>query len=161
MVEPEALLTIYGGGHVGAAVARLASYAGFRVTVVDDRPEYADPARYPEGVHALRRSLDDASELPLPDERTCVVVATRSHETDRSVMVALAGTPAPYVGLLGSRRKWEWIRAALEEGGADPSWVAGVRTPAGLDLGGETPEEIAVEILAEIVRERNRGRKTE
>jgi xanthine dehydrogenase accessory factor len=155
------LLTIYGGGHVGAAVARLAAYAGFRVTVVDDRPEFADPARYPEGVRALRRVLGDASEMPMPDERTSVLVATRSHESDRAVMLALAGTPAPYVGLLGSRRKWKGIRAALEEAGADPAWIAAVRTPAGLDLGGETPEEIAVEIVAEIVREKNRDRGTD
>jgi xanthine dehydrogenase accessory factor len=161
VAETEAFLTVYGGGHVGAAVARLACYAGFHVTVVDDRQEFADPARYPEGVRALRRSLDDASELPFPDERTSVLVATRSHETDRAVILALAGTPAPYVGLLGSRRKWKGIRAALEEAGADPVWIASVRTPAGLDLGGETPEEIAVEIVAEIVREKNRGRETD
>jgi len=152
---------IFGGGHVGAAIARLAAFAGFRVTVVDDRPEYLDPARHPKGIVTVRGDLEAASDLPLPDERTCVVVATRSHETDRDVMLALAGSPSPYVGLLWSRRKWKGIRAALEEAGADPEWIEGVHTPAGLDLGGETPEEIAVEIVAEIIRERNRGREEE
>jgi xanthine dehydrogenase accessory factor len=154
--EPDARLLVFGGGHVGQALVRLARGVGFRAVVVDDRAEYADPARFPEGVEALRRDFRNPTDLPTVDGRTFVVVVTRCHETDRRVLEALAEAETPYLAMVGSRRKWAVMRGELEEAGFDPAWLERIHVPAGLDLGGETPGEIALEILAEVVRTRNR-----
>jgi xanthine dehydrogenase accessory factor len=156
LIEPEARLLVFGGGHVGRALARLARGIGFLATIVDDREEYTDPSRLPEGVQGLRLALRGEWEPPPLDGRTFALVATRDHALDRDVLGRLADSSPAYLGMLGSKRKWSLIRETLEGRGIESAWLDRVRVPAGLDLGGETPEEIALEILAEMVQVRNR-----
>ena len=147
---PAPRLLVFGAGHVGAAIARAAGAAGFRVTVTDDRPEFADAARFPGlDVHALPpdRVLRDFA----PGPADAVVVATRGHRNDADILDRLARMTVGYVGLLGSERKRAVILKALGAAGAPPESLAAVRVPVGLDIGAVTPEEIAVSVTAELI----------
>jgi xanthine dehydrogenase accessory factor len=149
-------LLILGAGHVGLALARLGQEAGLRITIVDDRPAFSGQAARP-GVTVLDSAPDDASLRSLVTDQTAVVVVTRSHALDRASLANLLGTPAFYVGMIGSRRKISKEMEALREEGFDEKVLAAVHAPIGLDIGAETPAEIALAILAEIVAVRRRG----
>jgi len=148
-------LVIVGAGHVGAAVAALAARVGYRVAMVDQRPDYATPERLPmAGELYVEADLAAAlSRVPLGRE-DCVVVCTSSHETDAlavgSVIRALPPGGCRYLGVLGSRRKVAGLVASLDSGGVPYDELARIRAPIGLDLGAETPEEIALSIVAEL-----------
>jgi xanthine dehydrogenase accessory factor len=154
--RPSALV-IAGGGHVGKALSEIASLCGFRVTVIDDRPEYADPERFPEADEVIRGRFDEVlAEYPL-DETTYVVAVTRGHRHDEASLRSVIGRGAAYLGMIGSRRRAAAVLGHLVEEGLDADAVAQVRTPIGLDIGAETPEEIAVAIMAEIILVRRGG----
>jgi xanthine dehydrogenase accessory factor len=153
VVPPERLL-ILGAGHVGQAVAAMARGLGFEVVVVDDRPETLSADLFPERTRLILTDATFAKDLPIPDERSYVCVVTRCHRTDREALArVLAGHPR-YVGLIGSERKKLAIFRELEASGIARSRLDGVHCPIGIEIGAETPAEIAVSILAEIVRER-------
>lgn len=148
---------VFGAGHVGAAIARAAAAAGFRVVVIDDRREYADPARFNGETTVLAGGVEDAlARFPLT-ARDAVVVATRGHRHDALIVERVAPSPAGYVGLLGSRRKQAVLSKALGAAGVPAESLARIRVPVGLPIGAETPEEIAVSVVAELVAWR-RGR---
>ena len=149
-------LLILGAGHVGLALARIGREAGFRVTIVDDRVEFARQAGL-AGIEVVEKMPDDPSLRGLVGAETAIVVVTRNHSLDRQALGNLIGTPAFYCGMIGSRRKIALEMEALREGGADPAAIERVHAPIGLDIGAETPAEIAVAILAEIVAVRRRG----
>ncbi len=146
-------LLVLGAGHVGLALARLGREAGFRVTVADDRPEFAREASIPGNV-VLTKTPDDPSLRGAVGPETAIVVVTRNHALDRQALANLLGTPAFYVGMIGSRRKVAIEMEALRAAGADPEALAAVHAPIGLDIGAETPAEIAIAILAETVAAR-------
>jgi len=147
---PAPRVLVFGAGHVGAAIARAAAAAGFRVTVVDDRPEFADPARFPGiAVHAARAEPVLAEFQP--GARDAVVVATRGHRNDAEILDRVARLRVGYVGLLGSVRKRAVILKALGAAGAPADALAAVRVPVGIDIGAVTPEEIAVSVAAELI----------
>jgi xanthine dehydrogenase accessory factor len=150
-IVPRPRLVIAGGGHVARAIARQARLVDFDVTILEDRPEYADPDRF-EGARVVRG--DVAASLASLDlsGQTFVVVATRGHKMDADCVLAAARTAVPYIGLLGSRRKRVLVADMLREAGVDESRLAAIRAPVGLDLGGRTPAEIALSVLAEITR---------
>jgi xanthine dehydrogenase accessory factor len=153
---PAPRLLVFGAGHVGAAIARAAAAAGFRVTVTDDRPEFAAAARFPGlEVHALPpdRVVDEFA----PGPADAVVVATRGHRNDTEILDRLARMTVGYVGLLGSARKRAVILKALGAAGAPAEALAAVRVPVGLDIGAVTPEEIAVSVTAELIAWRRLG----
>jgi xanthine dehydrogenase accessory factor len=155
--EQPATLVIAGGGHVGKALSEIASLCGFRVTVVDDRPEYASAERFPEADQVIRGRFGEVlGELPL-DGATYVVAVTRGHKHDEDCLRAVVGRGAAYVGMIGSKRRAAAVLQHLREEGLAAAALADVRTPIGLDIGAESPEEIAVSIMAEIVMHR-RGR---
>jgi len=142
---------VFGAGHVGAAITRAAAAAGFRVVVIDDRVEYADPARFPAGVDVLAADIDDALmryELLAAD---AVVIATRGHRDDALILERVATSPAGYVGLLGSRRKKVVVTKGLKAAGVPAKSLQRVRVPVGLAIGAITPEEIAVSVVAELI----------
>ena len=146
-----ATVVIAGGGHVGKAVYAVAHLLGFKVIVVDDRPMYANAERFPE---AARIVVDDFARGLRSLEMTpnCyVIVATRGHKLDDLALMEAARSDAGYIGLLGSRRKALMIFRDLFRAGIPESRIAEIRAPVGLDLGGRTPAEIAVSIMAEIV----------
>jgi xanthine dehydrogenase accessory factor len=150
-------LVIAGGGHVGRALAEIATLCGFRVTVVDDRPEYADPERFPGAERVIRGRFDEVlAGLPL-DETTYLVAVTRGHKHDEASLRSVIGRGAAYVGMIGSRRRAAAVLQHLVEEGLDAGAVAQVHTPIGLDIGAESPEEIAVAVMAEIILVRRGG----
>jgi xanthine dehydrogenase accessory factor len=154
---PPPLVVVFGAGHVGAAIACAADAAGFRVAVVDDRPDFADPARFPAPVVVLAASPAAALERVRLGPRDAIVVATRGHRHDAEILALVAGTPAGYVGMLGSRRKKIVVTKGLTRAGVPHTALARVRVPIGLAIGAVTPEEIAVSVVAELVKFRREG----
>jgi xanthine dehydrogenase accessory factor len=150
-VSPTAI--ICGGGHVGRALAPAALAAGFSVTVIDDREEFASPARFP-GAKVVLSPFDHALERLGVDGASYVVIVTRGHTHDIDVLVQALRTPARYIGLMASRSKRARVVAALGEAGFGEGALARVHSPIGLDIGAETPEELAVSIVAELIRVR-------
>jgi xanthine dehydrogenase accessory factor len=155
--EQPCSLVIAGGGHVGKALSEIATLCGFRVTVVDDRPEYANEGRFPEAERVIRGRFEEVLAEYALDATTYVVTVTRGHKHDESSLRAVVGRGAAYVGMIGSKRRAAAVLQHLRETGVDPDGLDEVRTPIGLDIGAESPEEIAVSIMAEIVMHR-RGR---
>jgi xanthine dehydrogenase accessory factor len=144
-------VVVFGAGHVGAAIARAAAAAGFRVVVIDDRAEYADPARFGDGIAVLAAETDVAlARYPL-DAADAVVIATRGHRNDALILERVATSAAGYVGLLGSRRKKAVVTKGLAAAGVPAKSLQRVRVPVGLAIGAVTPEEIAVSIVAELI----------
>ncbi len=160
-IEPiasPAPLLIFGAGHVGQALAKLAVDLGFRVTVVDERPEFARLERLP-GAHEVKLGVgpDIAEQLPV-DERTFMVIVTHGHKHDREILRWAAGTNARYVGMMASRSKVTAIVEQLVADGIPAEQLDRVHAPIGLNIGAVDPAEIAVSIAAELIRER-RGPK--
>ena len=142
---------VFGAGHVGAAIALAAAAAGFRVVVVDDRAEYADPARFPAGIDVLAADIDNAFTRYELFAADAVVIATRGHRNDALILERVATSSAGYVGLLGSRRKKVVVTKGLKAAGVPSKSLQRVRVPVGLAIGAVTPEEIAVSVVAELI----------
>lgn len=148
---------ICGAGHIARPTAQIAAMAGFRVIVLDDREEFANPARFPWADEvALLPSFDDCFAGRTLGADTSVVIVSRCHKQDRKILTQALRTDAGYIGMIGSSRK---VAAVLEEQvglGVPRSRVAAVHAPIGLAIGGDTPADIAVSIVAELIRERTR-----
>ncbi len=144
-------LHVFGAGHIGMALAPIAEVAGFRVTVLDERPGFPDPARFPRTVRLVHQPLPAAvSSLPF-DETTFVVIVTHGHEQDEAVLAACLGKPWRYLGMIGSRAKVGRVFKSLGIDEAKRKRLEEVRAPIGLDTGGRSPGEIAVSIAAEML----------
>jgi len=160
LVEPihsAATLIVFGAGHVGKAVARLGSWLGFRVVVADDRPGFATPENVPEAEAHITCELQELpTRIPITD-RSYLVLATRGVSVDVAGLPTILENPAAYIGLIGSRRRWETCVAELRAKGATDEQLARVTSPMGLEIGAETPEEIAVSILAQMIMVRRGG----
>jgi xanthine dehydrogenase accessory factor len=150
-------LVVFGGGHVGARVVDAAAFAGWRVTVVDDRAEFADPARHPAAETALTCAYHDLPPTLGIGPDTYVVVATRGHQHDAIVVEQLARLDTRYLGMLGSRRKVTLTWKLLEERGISRARLDQIHAPVGLSIGADTPEEIAISVVAELVAIRRAG----
>jgi len=160
LVEPvlaKPRLVVVGGGHVGLALARMASLLEYQVTVIEDRPEFAARERFPEGVEVMQGDVVRTLETMDIAWNTFIVVATRGHKLDSHALRAAVRSDARYVGLLGSRRKTILIARMLRDEGIPEERLREVHAPIGLDLGGRTPGEIALSVLAEISAERYGG----
>ena len=156
-IQPDPTVVVIGVGHIGKTVAHLAHWLGFRVVVSDDRPEFCTSDAVPE---ADEFQLVGMAELPSQLEitpRTYLILTTRGTDVDVEGLPALLGTPAAYIGVIGSRRRWATARKALLAKGIPEEAIARVRSPIGLELNAETPEEIAVSIMAEIIMLRRGG----
>jgi xanthine dehydrogenase accessory factor len=154
---PRVRLVIVGAGHVGQAVAALASQADFDVWVVDDRHEYANADRFPTAGKLIVGPIDDVLPALEVTRNTYALIVTRGHGHDQEALYHLASTPAPYVGLIGSRRKIRLIFDSLREAGISNEALARVAAPVGFDIGSQTVPEIAVSIVAELIARRNLG----
>jgi xanthine dehydrogenase accessory factor len=153
VLELSPRLLVVGAGHCGRALARMASFAGWDVTVVDERPEQLDPSAFPEGTD-LFLVKEDYSDLPLPAPRDSVALVSRGHLTDGRAFRRLRGVPLTYLGMMGSHAKKKALFDELRAEGWGDDELARARSPIGLDIGAESPEEIAVAIVAELVRTR-------
>ena len=145
------LLVLVGGGHVNLQVAKIAEILGFRVMVTDDRPEFANEERFGMAEAVSVAPYDKGLDAFPINRNTAIVVGTRGHNFDDSALEAAVRTDAAYVGLLGSKRKTILIYEALLKRGISADRLKAVHSPVGLDLGGRTPEEIALSIMSEIV----------
>ena len=150
-------LVMVGGGHVGKATADLAHLLGYRVYIVDDRPEFSNEARFPYAEDTIVIPYDQWSEQLTINVNSFVVVATRGHRYDDMALESALRTRARYIGLLGSRRKTLMIYRRLMEQGISKERIADVYAPIGLNIGALTPEEIAVSIMSEVIMVRRGG----
>ena len=149
-------LYCFGAGHVAVPTAHLAALVGFRVVVMDDRPEFASAERFPEAYNiSVVKDFRHALEGVEIDEDSFIIIVTRGHQFDRSVLKQSLKTKAGYIGMISSKRKRAAIYQALLADGVKQERLDFVHSPIGLDIGGETPEEIAVSIVAELVSVRS------
>lgn len=146
---PKSTVYVIGCGHVGKAVTELATWLDYRVVVWDDRNELID--ELDDSVIAMSGDIEVAlGEIPI-DEHTRVVMVTRNVGLDAEILPHVLASPTPSVGLMGSKRRWSTTRDQLIKAGIDKALLAKVHTPIGVELGAETPAEIAVSIMAEVV----------
>jgi xanthine dehydrogenase accessory factor len=154
---PKPVLYVVGCGHIGKALVELGSWLGFRVIATDDRPEMVSPDLLP-GADALAGGhITEALERFPVTADTDVLVVSRNMRVDLEALPHLVRTPARSIGVMGSRRRWQTTRKALLTAGMSETELARIRAPIGMELNAETPEEIAVSILAEVVRLRRAG----
>ncbi len=144
-------LIVFGAGHIGHALAPMAAKAGFRVTVVDNRPEYASKDRFPDADKVIAGEYSDILSRLEFDPQTYMVIVTHSHKDDEEILNYCIHQPFAYLGVIGSKSKTLTMIKHLEEHGVDPDRLALIHSPIGLKIGAETPFEIAVSILAEII----------
>jgi xanthine dehydrogenase accessory factor len=150
-IEPSPELFVFGAGHVGFHLARLAHEVGFRVHVVDDREKFVNPERFPTASELVVADIPVwLSDTKLPAHAYAVIV-TRGHTNDLEALRALAPRELRYLGLIGSRAKVARIYEALVADRMPADRLARVHAPIGLDIGAITPQEIAVSILAELI----------
>jgi len=144
-------LLILGGGHVGQAVAELAAFLGYRIAVMDERPEMVTPERFPQAETRLTGDVvQHVADFSLTGQ-TYVVMVTPHYTLDEKVLAVLAGRSMAYVGMIGSRRRTALTFERAQESGVSKGFLESIYTPIGLDIGAETPHEIAFSILAEII----------
>jgi len=159
-VEPvgrQPTIVVVGGGHVGQAVLHLARWLGFRTVVCDDRAEFASAESAPEADQAIACSMSElASRLNITPD-TYLVLTTRGVPLDVEALPGLLASPAAYIGVIGSRKRWETTAAELRGKGITLALLERVVSPMGLELNAETPEEIAMSILAQIIQQRRGG----
>lgn len=148
---PPTTLFVIGCGHVGQALADLGHWLGFRVVVTDDRAELAAPEHVPHADIYLPGSIEAALAAQTITRNTFITLVTRNVSLDRQILPLLAGTAAPYIGVMGSRRRWAETKKLLLADGLRETDLARFHSPLGLELNAETPKEIAVSILAEII----------
>lgn len=157
---PERLIVV-GAGHIAVPLAGLGVQCGFRVLVLDDREEFATAERFADGVEVRRAAFDDADPfdgVPI-DTRTSIALVTRGHRWDFDCLTRLLDAPARprYIGMIGSRRRVRAAFLALRRAGVPRRELAAIHAPIGLDIGAETPAEIAVSIMAELIQVRRGG----
>ncbi|NOT26318.1 MAG: XdhC family protein [Acidobacteria bacterium] len=150
-VEPSPELFVFGAGHVGYFVGKMAHETGFKVHVIDDREKFANSERFGEGIDVIVDHIPTWIESHVLPPTSYVVVVTRGHTHDLDAMRALAQSPLRYLGLIGSKAKVKRIFDALIEEGMPAAKLSGIHAPIGLDIGAITPQEIAVSILAELI----------
>lgn len=156
-ILPKPLLVVIGGGHVGKAVAHLAKWLGFRVAVSDDRKEFCTPEAIPDADEFYPVPMEELPKQLKITPYTYLVLTTRGVTVDVPGLPELIRTPAAYIGVIGSKRRWLTTRKSLLEQGLTEEMLSRVHSPLGLELNAETPEEIAVSIMAEIIMLRNGG----
>lgn len=159
-VEPilgKPVLVVVGGGHVGKAVSHLGKWLGFRVVVTDDRPEFCTAEMHPDADQLIVSTLKDLPASLQITPNTYLVLTTRGVPIDVPGLPAILDSSAGYIGVIGSRKRWLTTRKALLEMGVGDEILNRVYSPIGIELGAETPEEIAVSILAEIIMVRNQA----
>lgn len=156
-ILPGPLLVVIGGGHVGKAVAHLAKWLGFRVAISDDRAEFCTLETNPDADIFYPVAMAELPNHVNITPYTYIVLTTRAGEVDVPGLPALLDSSASYIGVIGSKRRWILTKKALLEEGVPEEKINRIHSPIGLDLKAETPEEIAVSIIAEIIMLKNNG----
>ena len=150
-------MIICGAGHVSMSIIRMGKMLGFMVTVIEDRPKFADHARAAGADQVLCEPFADGLSKIRGDSDSWFIIVTRGHRYDTECLEAILRKPYAYVGMMGSRRRVAIVKDQLEAKGVCREALDGVHTPIGLKIGAETPEEIAVSVMAEIIQVKNAG----
>ncbi|MCC7512019.1 MAG: XdhC family protein [Anaerolineae bacterium] len=156
-ILPAPMVIVVGAGHVGKAVAHLAKWLGFRVAVSDDRVEFCNAETVPEADAYYPVPMEKLPDHVKVTRQTYLVLTTRGVSVDAAGLAPLLETEAAYIGVIGSKRRWLETVKAMTEKGVPEERLARVHSPIGLELQAETPEEIAVSIMAEILMVRNKA----
>ncbi len=160
MVDPyQALqeLIILGGGHIAVPLVKIGRLLGYRVTVIDDRPEFVSTERFGDADRTICCDFDDLEKVLVLGPGSSVIIVTRGHKHDLDCLRKVIKYPLAYLGMIGSRRKVELARQKLIEENFAEEVINRVHMPLGLDIGAQTPAEIAVSIAAEMIKERRGG----
>jgi len=152
-------VVVVGAGHVGKPIVHLAKWLGFRVVVSDDRAELCTPEAAPGADKYLPVQMSQLPQEMILDSRTYMVLVTRGSDVDIEGLPAILETEVPYIGLIGSKRRWAHTRERLLENGISEDALARIKSPIGLFIHAETPNEIAVSILAEVIDHYNQAKK--
>lgn len=153
-------LVICGGGHVSIPVIKIGIMLGCKVTVLEDRPQFADHARRAGATEVLCESFRQGLDKIEGDENTYFVIVTRGHRYDQDCLEQIVRKKHSYIGMIGSRRRVAVVKEMVLEAGGDKEVLDQLYSPIGLDIGAETPEEIGVAIMAEIIEVKNRKKRT-
>lgn len=152
LVKDKLHVVIFGGGHVGQAVALMSAILGYRVTVIDDREEYASRMRFPDpAINLMVSDYEIASKQVDLTSNTAVVIVTRGHQHDEICLKSVLRSQACYIGMIGSKRRVLAVLDRLNREGFSPDELMQVKAPIGLRIGARSPQEIAVSIVAEII----------
>jgi xanthine dehydrogenase accessory factor len=153
-ILPAETLYLFGAGHLSQSTAALAKMVGLRVVVIDPRPEYDNNDRFPNADSLVVEEYDNAFSRLNVDENSYIVIYTPGHVSDEKCLQFAVGTAAKYVGMIGSKKKVKEIKERLRKKGVSQQQLDGIHAPIGLEINAQTPEEIAVSILAEITKVR-------
>lgn len=155
----EKKFVICGGGHVSIPIIRIGRMIGCKVTVLEDRPKFADNARKAGADLVICEPFEQGLKKIEGDEDTFFIIVTRGHRYDQECLRSICRKRHAYIGMIGSRRRVALVKQTMLDEGADPEVIGNVYTPIGLNIGAETPEEIAVSIVAEIIEVKNKKQK--
>ena len=156
-ILPAPLLVVIGAGHVGKAVVHLAKWLGYRVGVCDDRPEFCNAESTPGADAYYPVKMDELPKQININKHTILILTTRGSAIDAAGILPLLNSSASYIGVIGSKRRWATTVKALKDKGVSEELIAKVHSPMGLELQAETPEEIAVSIMAEVMMIKDKG----
>jgi len=154
-VAPPPRLYIYGGGHISQHISRMAKAVDFHVTVIDDREIFANRERFPEADEVIVEEFRDVFETGRPLQNGYAVIVTRGHKHDAVVLEEVLRRPPRYTGMIGSRRKVKILFDDLRRKGFEEDLLGTVHAPIGIDIGAQTPQEIAVSVVAELIKARS------
>lgn len=149
---PPPTLYLFGGGHISLTLAEVGKLLNFKVAVIDDRADYANTQRFPDADLVLTEDFGQAFTKLKIAKTGYIVIVTRNHKTDQQVLELALTAPAKYIGMIGSKSKIKTVFSNLRAKGISKELLDTVHTPIGLEIYAETPEEIAISILAEIIK---------
>ncbi len=152
-------MVIFGGGHLALPLAEMANWCRFAVTVIDDRAEFSSPKRFPGADQVLTAPMESVGNLYKPGPSTYLVLITREHKHDYILLKQLLGTEYAYLGMIGSKRRTSQVKQRLIDEGFNTAEISKLYSPIGLSIGAQTPAEIAISIMAEIIEIRHKGLK--
>ena len=159
-ILPEPCLLIFGAGHISLFLAKMGKMVGFRVVVIDDRPEFANRERFPEADEVIAQDFPAAFPRLTTNRTSYIAIVTRGHLQDETVLEWAVRTDAAYIGMIGSRKKNQTVFSHLQAKGIPEKRLKEVHAPIGLNINAKTPEEIALSIIAEIIKARREGDHT-
>jgi len=149
-------MVIFGGGHLALPLVEMANWCRFAVTVIDDRPEFSESKRFPLADQVITAQMEDVADLYIPGANTWLVLITREHKHDYILLKQLLGTEYAYLGMIGSRRRTTKVKQRLLDEGFAKTEIDNLHSPIGLEINAQTPAEIAISILAEIIEVKNK-----
>ena len=158
-ILPAETLYLFGAGHISQSTTTMAKMMGFRVVVIDPRPEYNNVDRFPEADSLIVEEYESAFSKLGVDENSYIVIYTTGYVVDEQCLHFAVGTKAKYIGMIGSKKKIKEVKEHLRQKGVASEQLDRVHSPMGLEIGAETPEEIAISILAELIKLKRTGEK--